>query len=115
MRRSYGGTFTKGMKRLRHTVHLRKGEALVLGSGLRHRGCMYTKRNVRLFLAFVVGRSDGASFEATYNVQDFSRGARKKHGGKNEVGVELEVRCLGGHVRSGISAILMSDTGTGTL
>ena len=81
VRRSYGGTFTKGMKRLRHTVHLRKGEALVLGSGLRHRGCRYTKRNVRLFLAFLVGRSEGASFEETYNVQDFSRGTRKKHGG----------------------------------
>ena len=81
VRRSYGGEFTKGMKRLRRTVHLRKGEALIMGSGLRHRGCKYTKRNVRLFLAFLVGKSEGASFEATYSVQDFSKGTRKKRGG----------------------------------
>lgn len=81
VRRSYGGAFTKRMKRLRCTVHLRKGEALIMGSGLRHRGCRYTKRNVRLFLAFLVGKSEGASFEATYNVQDFSRGTKKKRGG----------------------------------
>ncbi|CAM9157950.1 unnamed protein product [Ectocarpus sp. 13 AM-2016] len=81
VRRSYGGPFTKGMKRRRLKVELQKGEALVMGSGLRHRGSSFTKRNVPLFLAFLVGKSEGASFETTHNVQ----GERKMRGGKRVV------------------------------
>lgn len=83
VRRSYGEEFTKRMKRHRFTVHLEQGEALIMGSGLRHRGCKYTERNVRLFLAFLVGKSEGAPFVATYNVQDFSK-KRKNRGGKRK-------------------------------
>lgn len=84
VRRSYGGPFTRRSRRHRLTVHLRKGEALVMGSGLRHRGCKYTSRNVRLFLAFLVGLSNGASFGSTYSVQDFVRGTKKKGGRKRK-------------------------------
>lgn len=62
-------------------VELKQGEALVLGSGLRHRGMKYSVRDVRLFLAFLVGKSNGASFESTYNVQHFKvkgKGGKKK-------------------------------------
>jgi len=86
LRRSYGEEVTRGMKRRRFTVHLRQGEALIMGSGLRHRGTSYTQRNVRLFLAFLVGAS-------AYNVQDFSkkkgrgaRGVRKATKGKRGKG-----------------------------
>ncbi|CAM9711400.1 unnamed protein product, partial [Ectocarpus sp. 6 AP-2014] len=84
VRRSYGGRFTKGMKRHRMTVHLTQGQALIMGSGLRHRGCKYNERNVRLFLAFLVGRSICASFNSTYNVQDFS--PRTQNGGGGQGG-----------------------------
>lgn len=56
-------------------VHLKQGQALILGSGCRHRGMRYSKRNVRLFIAFLVGKSSGASFGATYNVQSFKKKA----------------------------------------
>lgn len=52
-------------------IRQKQGQALIMGSGLRHRGMKYTKRNVRLFIAFVAEKSSGALFGATYNVQTF--------------------------------------------
>lgn len=54
-------------------IHLKQGQALIVGPGCRHRGCAYSERNVRLFLAFLVGRSNGASFSQTYNLATFER------------------------------------------
>lgn len=63
-----------------------------MGCGLRHRGMAYDRRNVRLFLVYVVGKSIGASFASTYNIQMFKKkesvGKRKgdRNGsGKNKV------------------------------
>ncbi|CAN0300057.1 unnamed protein product [Ectocarpus sp. 6 AP-2014] len=85
VRRSYGDRFTKRMKQHRTTVHPTQGQALIMGSGLRQRGCKYNKRNVRLFLAFLVGKSRCASFNSTYSVQDFT--PRTKNGGGSKGGV----------------------------
>lgn len=52
------------------TIVLNKGQALVMGPGLRHRGLAYTEKNIRLFAAFLVGRSAGSSFENTYDVEN---------------------------------------------
>lgn len=52
-------------------IHLKQGQALIMGSGLRHRGMKYSRRNVRLFIAFLAGLSNGAFFGATYNIQSF--------------------------------------------
>lgn len=51
------------------TVKLARGQALVMGPGLIHRGVGYIKRNVRLFVAFLGGRSCKSSFFNTYNVE----------------------------------------------
>lgn len=53
-------------------VFLRRGQCLVMGPGLRHKGVGYDKRNVRLFLAFLVGKSLGASFGSTYDLSDIA-------------------------------------------
>lgn len=70
-------------------IRLKQGQGLIMGSGLRHRGMAYSKRNVRLFLAFLAGKSEGASFSATYNVQGFKKVANTKRsagggGGKGQ-------------------------------
>lgn len=53
-------------------VVLSVGQCLVMGPGLRHKGVGYNKRNVRLFLAFMVGRSVGANFGHTYDLDDIA-------------------------------------------
>lgn len=53
-------------------VVLKRGSCLVMGPGLRHKGVGYDKRNVRLFVAFMVGKSLGASFGSTYDLDDKS-------------------------------------------
>lgn len=52
------------------TIKLKRGQALVMGPGLRHRGLAYTSKNVRFFAAFLFGRSSGASIESTYNLEN---------------------------------------------
>ncbi|CAN0159343.1 unnamed protein product [Ectocarpus fasciculatus] len=49
-------------------VELKRGEALVMGPGLIHRGVGYNTRNSRLFVAFLAGASKVASFLNTYSV-----------------------------------------------
>lgn len=72
--KTYGQPVSKDFEQKHFVkVHLKQGQALVMGSGLRHRGMSYCKRNVRLFIAFLAGRSGGASFGATYNVQSFKK------------------------------------------
>lgn len=51
------------------TIRLERGECLVMGPGLVHRGSGYNARNTRLFLVFLGGRSNTASFLNTYNVE----------------------------------------------
>ena len=51
------------------TVYLAKGEAIALGPGLRHRGRGYLLANMRHFIAYLGGKSVGASFSFTYSVQ----------------------------------------------
>lgn len=66
-------------------VKLGPGQALIMGSGLRHRGMKYSVRNVRLFLAYLVGKSDGASFRSTYSVEASKKGrGRGKRKGKGK-------------------------------
>lgn len=60
------------------TIELERGEALVMGPGLVHRGVGYTARNSRLFLAFLGGLSKAASFLNTYNVFNISTGRRDR-------------------------------------
>lgn len=58
-------------------VQLKRGEALVMGPGLVHRGTGYNVRNSRLFVAFLGGRSSVASFLNTYNVYNIVRGGEQ--------------------------------------
>lgn len=51
-------------------VVLERGSMLLMGPGLRHKGVGYDQRNVRLFLAFLVGKSCKASFGDTYSLDD---------------------------------------------
>ena len=59
-------------------IKLERGEALVMGPGLVHRGVGYTVRNSRLFLAFLGGASKTASFLNTYNVFNINTGRRER-------------------------------------
>lgn len=59
------------------TVKLERGEALVMGPGLVHRGVGYNLRNSRLFLAFLGAASKTASFLNTYNVFNINTGRRE--------------------------------------
>lgn len=54
-------------------VVLDRGSCLVVGPGCRHKGRGYDERNVRLFLAFLVGRSCAASFKSTYSLDDVKK------------------------------------------
>lgn len=71
---TYGQPVSKAFEKENFVqVHLKQGQAIIMGSGLRHRVMKYSKRNVRLFIAFLAGRSSGASFGATYNVKSFKK------------------------------------------
>ncbi len=59
-------------------IVLQRGEALVMGPGLIHRGTGYVVRNSRLFVAFLGGASKAANFFFTYNVFNISTGGRKR-------------------------------------
>lgn len=59
-------------------VFLQRGEALVMGPGLVHRGTGYVVRNSRLFVAFLGAASKAASFLNTYNVFNINTGTRKR-------------------------------------
>ncbi len=70
------------------TVCLGKGESIALGPGCRHRGRGYLESNIRHFIAFLGGKSLGASFSFTYNVQRLRsmfhrvKGAVSRFGGR---------------------------------
>lgn len=53
-------------------IKLQKGSILLMGSGLRHRGCSYEAKNVRFFLAFLAVNSVFASFFHTYRLDETS-------------------------------------------
>jgi len=72
---TFGGEDNDTLQDMVNKGHLKKivlerGELLIMGPGLRHKGIGYLKRNVRLFLAFLGGRSVGASFFDTYSLDD---------------------------------------------
>lgn len=76
--KSYGGKDEEVERKIKAgeflEVHLKRGEALVMGPGLVHRGTGYNVRNSRLFVAFMGGRSSVASFLNTYNVYNIVTG-----------------------------------------
>lgn len=59
-------------------VKLKKGQCLCMGSGLLHRGVAYKSTNVRLFLAFLVGKSCEADFSHTYGLDDIKDEQKKE-------------------------------------
>lgn len=85
VKNTYGQKVSSKFQR-KNTVnmHLKQREALVTGSGLRHRGMKYSVKDVRLFLAFLVGKSDGTSFKITFNLELVATGETggKENGGK---------------------------------
>ena len=60
-------------------ICLERGECLVMGGGLVHRGVGYVIRNSRLFVAFLGGLSRAASFFNTYNIDSiYTRQSKRK-------------------------------------
>jgi len=80
--KSYGGDDKDVDKKIEEgeyeTIELERGELLVMGPGLCHRGVGYEQRNSRLFLGFLGGLSKCASFLNTYNVFNIVTGKRKR-------------------------------------
>lgn len=76
-------------------IKLERGELLVMGPGLLHRGTGYDYRNSRLFVAFMAGLSWVASFAFTYNVESVESVKTAQTGEENPTTdrVTLQRRC----------------------
>lgn len=75
---TYGSEEQADLEKLVHDGHVKKiflerGQCLVMGPDLRHKGVGYIERNVRLFLDFLVRRSFRASFSSMYDLDDISK------------------------------------------
>lgn len=88
---TFGGETVEELDAIRKTggykrVKLERGECLVMGAGLVHRGVGYSIVNSRLFVAFLGGLSSTASFFNTYNIESVvhKRSARKAGKRKEE-------------------------------
>jgi len=72
---TWGGETDDDIRNLAASGHVKKvklerGSCLIMGPGLVHRGVAYVTHNVRLFLAFLCGKSLEADFSHTYGLDD---------------------------------------------